>query len=197
MKYTGVVGFFLSGWIVSSGVQALPNICEVFPSVAQSHTDLGWLTVHGSSYVQQKMPGPLSLGFTKDLSLHGASCHNGTQLEMCRIDPTKRVNPLPGWPLHPGRPDLSIVNHTQTLGESGECALNSGNNPSACAYNNLNVENGILNLHPGTYWFNDVVLSNVSQLNILGPGKVHLYARTLDLKRDALINTKVLSEILL
>ena len=193
MKYTGVVVFFLSGFIVSSEVQASSNICDVFPAVAQSHTqtELGWLAVYGASYIQQKMSGPLSLGFTKDLTLHSESCHNGTQLEMCRIDPTKRVNPLPAWPLYPGRPDLSIVNGTQTLGEAGECVLNEGNNPSACAYNNLNLENGILNLHPGTYWFNDVVLSEISQLNILGPGKVRFYAKTLDLQRDALINTKV------
>lgn len=195
MKYTHGLLAFLGFFIFSAPSKAQIEIpCGTFPAVAQSHTSSveGWLAVYGTSYIQQKTNNfqPLVLGFTDQLATHPNSCNNGATQAVCQTDTKKIVPALPSWPIYQELGDLSVLNKETVLGEKGECKTLD---PAKCSYRNLNITNGTLTLHPGTYWFNDILFSDISRLKITGTGTVRLYVGTINVNRASSIDTTGIS----
>lgn len=172
--------------------QAELDMCSRFKAVAQSHSPNGGFSSYDSAIMVQKATGPLAVGFNPGSSFEtNPSCSNGSSTGYCTFDLSKIVAPFPKARLYHEQRPLIVENKIFTLGEGGIC---QEHNPAQCSYLNLSVKNAVLNIEPGTYWFNRIELNNNSQINISNKGKVTIYARSANVQPDVTFVTNNIAD---
>lgn len=151
--------------------QLSSEICRVFPRVAQSHQNNGVLTIRDTAFILQESAAPFELGFARVESSNPSSCSTGTATFTCRANVNQVVSPLAKIELKESITNVTVrPTESITLGEGGICQKTKD-----CVYQDLEINNGTLNLESGEYWFRDIRLLGSASLRI--NGRVKIYAK--------------------